>query len=169
LLRALEAHATGSVRLQVTGSPPTTNGSPFSIPPELFPHESVLKGKAAAMSPCTTCLRLKACSSTMSRRLRRRNMIGSATRKKQSSGDRFWLSCRSRPPATPERSWDLGGLRPQEFFVGRQVSHHACNGLLRGEQRGGDVRVIHTRHAPGVGARSDAHAFKYRLPAGAAE
>src|SRR5258708_272663 len=64
LLRALETHATGSVRLQVTGSPPTTNGSPLSIPLEPFPQESALKGKAAANSPCTTCLRFKAFTST---------------------------------------------------------------------------------------------------------
>src|ERR1700722_2119595 len=63
LLRALETHATGSVRLQVTGSPPTTKGAPWAFPFDPFPQESALKGKAAAMSPWTTCLRFKAFSS----------------------------------------------------------------------------------------------------------
>src|ERR1700688_490542 len=65
LLRAFETHATGSVRLQVTGSPPTTNVSPLVFPPDPFPQDSVLRGKAAAISPCNTCLRFKACSSTV--------------------------------------------------------------------------------------------------------
>src|SRR5882757_8710520 len=64
LLRAFETHATGSVRLQVTGSPPTTKGAPWPLPFDPFPQESTLTGKAAATSPCTTCRRLKACSST---------------------------------------------------------------------------------------------------------
>src|SRR5580704_8597492 len=65
LLRALETHATGSVRLQVTGNPPTTNGLPLAVPFDPLPQESVINGKAAAISPCTTCRRLKACSSTV--------------------------------------------------------------------------------------------------------
>src|ERR1700730_14434035 len=89
LLRAFETHATGSVRLQVTGSPPTTNGPPLAVPFDPFPQESALKGKAAAISPCTTCLRFKACSSTVRHRLRRRNIIGSASYEKQSGVDRF--------------------------------------------------------------------------------
>src|ERR1700722_5214058 len=89
LLRAFETHATGSVRLQVTGSPPTTKGAPCAFPFDPFPQESRLKGKAAAISPCTTRLRLKTCSSTMGYRLRRRNIIGSAPPEKQSELDRF--------------------------------------------------------------------------------
>src|ERR1700722_1457213 len=65
LLRAFETHATGSVRLQVTGSPPTTNGSPWVLPLGPFPQDSVLRGKAAPISPCNSCLRFKACSSTV--------------------------------------------------------------------------------------------------------
>src|ERR1700759_2848530 len=64
LLRAFETQATGSVRLQVTGSPPTTRGAPSPWPFDPFPQESRLKGKTAAASPCTTCRRLKAGSST---------------------------------------------------------------------------------------------------------
>src|SRR5882757_9564301 len=92
LLRAFETHATGSVRLQVTGSPPTTKGAPWVFPFDPFPQESALKGKAAAISPWTTCLRFKACSSTVRHRLRRRNIIGSAPYQKQSGVDRFSLS-----------------------------------------------------------------------------
>jgi len=56
LLRAFETQATGSVRLQVTGSPPTTNGPPLAVPLDSLPQDSVLRGKAAAISPCNTCL-----------------------------------------------------------------------------------------------------------------
>src|SRR6202011_1580035 len=49
LLRAFETHATGSVRLQVTGNPPTTKGAPWVFPFDPFPQESRHKGKAAAI------------------------------------------------------------------------------------------------------------------------
>ena len=52
LLAAFATQATGSVRLQVTGRPPTCNGPFFSAVQEIVPQ-----GTAAARSPCSTCLR----------------------------------------------------------------------------------------------------------------
>src|SRR5271156_3874921 len=65
LLRALETQATGSVRLQVTGSPPTPNGSPLATPPDPFSQDSVLRGKAAASSPCNPRRRFKISSARL--------------------------------------------------------------------------------------------------------
>src|SRR5580704_1094147 len=84
LLRDFETHATGRVRLHVTGSPPTTNGSPLPIPLDPFPHDSAPRGKADAASPCNTCLRFKASGSRVLHQLLGRNMIGSACCQKQS-------------------------------------------------------------------------------------
>jgi hypothetical protein len=53
LLRAFEAQATGSVRLQVTGSPPTIKGSAAAAPPDPLPQESAFSGNAQPLSPVT--------------------------------------------------------------------------------------------------------------------
>src|SRR6185312_815690 len=52
LAALLPTHAMGRVRLQVTGSPPTTRVSDFRPA-----HPSMPSGRAAAASPCSTCLR----------------------------------------------------------------------------------------------------------------
>jgi hypothetical protein len=50
---ALATQATGRVRLQVTGNPPTINDFCFFSPAQ----DSKLEGRAAAIAPCRICLR----------------------------------------------------------------------------------------------------------------
>ena len=52
LLILLATHATGSVRLQVTGKPPTTNASAF-----VFAQPNMPRGSVAAASPCNASRR----------------------------------------------------------------------------------------------------------------
>src|SRR5690348_16358637 len=55
MLAYLPTHATGSVRLQVTGRPPTTSGSRFA---DLSPaHAPSASGTADASAPLSTCRR----------------------------------------------------------------------------------------------------------------
>src|SRR6185369_5173073 len=56
LLVAFATQATGSVRLQVTGRPPTCNGPGFSGAQERIPI-----GKALATTPCSSRLRCSRC------------------------------------------------------------------------------------------------------------
>src|SRR5882757_2862918 len=50
---ALATQATGRVRLQVTGNPPTINDFSFFSPAQ----DSKLAGRTAAIAPCRICLR----------------------------------------------------------------------------------------------------------------
>ena len=55
MLASFAAQATGSVRLQVTGSPPTISGSRFAA---LVARAAIqAKGNAAAIAPCSSCRR----------------------------------------------------------------------------------------------------------------
>src|SRR6185436_3113978 len=57
MLASFAVQATGSVRLQVTGNPPTTNGSPCAdLSPAQAPSAS---GTADASAPFRTCRRSK--------------------------------------------------------------------------------------------------------------
>jgi hypothetical protein len=54
MLAAFAVQATGSVRLQVTGNPPTANGR---RPPLSGAQPYRLNGNAAAIAPCSSCRR----------------------------------------------------------------------------------------------------------------
>src|SRR5450631_4253944 len=58
LAAALATQAIGSVRLQVTGKPPTRS----VLCRESALQDSRLAGKAVAMTPCRTCLRSRKCA-----------------------------------------------------------------------------------------------------------
>src|SRR3954463_8294018 len=53
---SLPTQATGNVRLQVTGKPPTTRCGAFLSSDE---HPAMASGSAAAAAPCSNCRRLR--------------------------------------------------------------------------------------------------------------